>query len=66
MRRRRLDGVHKSAPAPVGGSDLVVHEALRVAGTTRSASGALQATGRNLAQKSGRDRSILDAGRGCS
>ncbi|MEV4183406.1 hypothetical protein AB0J28_18440 [Streptosporangium canum] len=66
MRRRRPDGAHKAAPALVGGSDLIVAEALRVAGTTRSASGTLQAPGRNVAQKSVLNRSILDAGRGCS
>lgn len=64
--RRRLDGTHKAAPALAGRSDLIVHEALRVAGTARSASGTLQAPGRNVAQKSGPNRSILDAGRGCS
>ncbi|MET8334810.1 hypothetical protein [Streptosporangium canum] len=66
MRRRRLDGAHKAAPALVGGYDLIVHEALRVASMTRSAAGTLQAPGRNVAQKSGLNRSILDAGWGCS
>jgi putative transposase len=44
--------------------DLIVHEDLRITNMTRSASGTLDALGRNVAQKAGLNRSILDAGWG--
>ncbi|MFC7386058.1 RNA-guided endonuclease InsQ/TnpB family protein [Sphaerisporangium rhizosphaerae] len=64
VRRRRLDGAHKAALAVVRGYDVIVHEDLRIANMTRSASGTLDAPGRNVAGKSGLNRSILDAGWG--
>ncbi|MEU3169593.1 transposase [Streptosporangium sp. NPDC006930] len=45
VRRQRLDGVHKVALALVGGYDVIVHEDLRIANLTRSASGTLEAPG---------------------
>ncbi|MEV4528435.1 RNA-guided endonuclease TnpB family protein [Streptosporangium sp. NPDC049304] len=64
VRRQRLDGVHKAALALVGDYDVIVHEDLRIANLTRSASGTLEAPGSNVAAKSGLNRSILDAGWG--
>ncbi|MEV4527435.1 transposase [Streptosporangium sp. NPDC049304] len=64
VRRQRLDGAHKAALALVGGYDVIVHEDLRIANLTRSASGTLAAPGVNVAAKSGLNRSILDAGWG--
>ncbi|MFF4773771.1 RNA-guided endonuclease InsQ/TnpB family protein [Microtetraspora fusca] len=64
VRRQRLDGAHKAALALVRDYGLIVHEDLRIANMTRSASGTVQAPGRNVAQKSGLNRSILDAGWG--
>ncbi|MEU3162991.1 transposase [Streptosporangium sp. NPDC006930] len=64
VRRQRLDGVHKAALALVRDYDVIVHEDLRIANLTRSASGTLEAPGSNVAAKSGLNRSILDAGWG--
>jgi putative transposase len=64
VRRQRLDGAHKAALALVRDYDLIVHEDLRIANMTRSASGTIEQSGRNVAQKSGLNRSILDAGWG--
>ncbi|SDI30573.1 putative transposase [Sinosporangium album] len=64
VRRQRLDGAHKAANALVRGYDVIVHEDLKIANMTRSASGTVEAPGRNVAAKSGLNRSILDAGWG--
>lgn len=64
VRRQRLDGAHKAALRLVRDYDVIAHEDLRVANMTRSASGTAEAPGRNVAQKSGLNRSILDAGWG--
>ncbi|GLW98158.1 transposase [Microtetraspora sp. NBRC 16547] len=64
VRRQRLDGAHKAALALVRDYGVIVHEDLRIANMTRSAAGTIQAPGRNVAQKSGLNRSILDAGWG--
>ncbi|MGI5488106.1 RNA-guided endonuclease InsQ/TnpB family protein [Microtetraspora malaysiensis] len=64
VRRQRLDGAHKAALALVSGYGVIVYEDLRIANMTRSASGTIEAPGRNVAQKSGLNRSILDAGWG--
>ncbi|MCG5220056.1 transposase [Streptosporangium sp. KLBMP 9127] len=64
VRRQRLDGAHKAALALVRTYDVIVHEDLKVANMTRSASGTIDAPGVNVAQKSGLNRSILDAGWG--
>ncbi|MGN9781030.1 RNA-guided endonuclease InsQ/TnpB family protein [Nonomuraea sp. ZG12] len=64
IRRQRLDGAHKAALTLVRAYDVIVHEDLRIANMTRSASGTIAQPGRNVAQKSGLNRSILDAGWG--
>ncbi|MGS2646560.1 RNA-guided endonuclease InsQ/TnpB family protein [Streptosporangium sp. G12] len=64
VRRQRLDGAHKATLRLVRDYDVIVHEDLRIANMTRSASGTLEAPGTNVAQKSGLNRSILDAGWG--
>ncbi|GIH61298.1 RNA-guided endonuclease InsQ/TnpB family protein [Microbispora siamensis] len=66
------DGDHLDNPRHLAGSagrlvrgyDVIVHEDLRIANMTRSASGTVEQPGRNVAQKSGLNRSILDAGWG--
>ncbi|GAT67460.1 transposase [Planomonospora sphaerica] len=64
VRRQRLDHAHKAALALVAAYDVIVHEDLRIANMTRSASGTIERPGRNVAAKSGLNRSILDAGWG--
>ncbi|MFC3981022.1 RNA-guided endonuclease InsQ/TnpB family protein [Streptosporangium jomthongense] len=64
VRRQRLDHGHKAVFALVRTYDVIVHEDLRIANMTRSASGTLTQPGRNVAAKSGLNRSILDAGWG--
>ncbi|HEY3687633.1 MAG TPA: transposase [Streptosporangiaceae bacterium] len=64
IRRQRLDHAHKIALALVRTYDLIAHEDLRIANMTRSASGTLDSPGTNVAQKTGLNRSILDAGWG--
>jgi putative transposase len=64
VRRQRLDGAHKASLRLVRDYDVIVHEDLRIANLTRSASGTIEAPGTNVAQKSGLNRSILDAGWG--
>ncbi|WP_433374517.1 RNA-guided endonuclease InsQ/TnpB family protein [Streptosporangium sp. CA-115845] len=64
VRRQRLDGAHKAALALVRDYDVIACEDLRIANMTRSASGTVEVPGRNVAQKSGLNRSILDAGWG--
>ncbi|WP_240506584.1 RNA-guided endonuclease InsQ/TnpB family protein [Thermoactinospora rubra] len=63
-RRQRLDHAHKAALALVRAYDLIVHEDLEITNMTRSAAGTIDAPGRNVAAKSGLNRSILDAGWG--
>ncbi|MFI7535912.1 RNA-guided endonuclease InsQ/TnpB family protein [Streptosporangium sp. NPDC049376] len=64
VRRQRLDHGHKAALALVRAYDVIVHEDLRIANMTRSAAGTVERPGRNIAAKSGLNRSILDAGWG--
>ncbi|MEV1173140.1 transposase [Nonomuraea sp. NPDC049784] len=64
VRRQRLDGGHKAALALVRSYDVIAHEDLRIANMTRSAYGTIEQPGRNVAAKSGLNRSILDAGWG--
>lgn len=64
VRRRRCDHAHKTANALVAAYDVIVHEDLRINGMTRSARGTIGNPGRNVAAKSGLNRSILDAGWG--
>jgi putative transposase len=62
VRDRRRDFHHKTARALVDTHDALALEALRVDGMTASAGGTLEQPGRNVAQKAGLNRSILDAG----
>ncbi|MDW5328128.1 transposase [Plantactinospora sp. KLBMP9567] len=62
VRRQRLDHAHKTARWLVGQYDLIAHEGLRTSNMTRSAAGTVEQPGRNVAAKSGLNRSILDAG----
>ncbi|WP_328600697.1 RNA-guided endonuclease InsQ/TnpB family protein [Actinomadura physcomitrii] len=64
VRRQRLDHAHKAAIALVREHDVIVHEDLRIANMTRSARGTAEVPGSKVAQKTGLDRSILDAGWG--
>ena len=64
VRRQRLDHAYKTALALVRNYDVIVHEDLRIVNMIRSASGTVEQPGRNVAQKSGLNRSILDAGWG--
>jgi putative transposase len=62
VRNRRRDFHHKTARALVDTCDALALEALRVDGMTASASGSVRQPGRNVRQKAGLNRSILDAG----
>jgi len=64
VRNQRRDFHHKTARALVNAYDTIALEDLRVANMTRSAKGTVEAPGRNVAQKAGMNRSILDAGWG--
>ncbi|WP_328474779.1 transposase [Actinoplanes sp. NBC_00393] len=62
IRRQRADFHHKSALTLVRAHDVIAHEKLRIDNMTRSASGTVTEPGTNVAQKSGLNKSILDAG----
>jgi putative transposase len=62
VRNQRRDFHHKSARALVDTCDALALEDLRVAAMTASAAGTVEHPGRNVAAKSGLNRSILDAG----
>ncbi|MEU8399312.1 transposase [Nonomuraea sp. NPDC048892] len=68
VRRQRLDGAHKAALRLVREYDVIVHEALNVAGMTRRATPKPEDDGGYLpnggSAKSGLNRSIHDAGWG--
>jgi putative transposase len=64
VRNRRRDFHHKTARALVNCCDVLALEALHIDSMTASASGTGQAPGRNVTQKAGLNRSILDAGWG--
>ena len=64
VRRQRLDHAHKVARRLVEHHDVICHEALRIGNMSRSARGTVEEPGRNVAQKAGLNRSILDAGWG--
>ncbi|GAA2626166.1 RNA-guided endonuclease TnpB family protein [Dactylosporangium fulvum] len=64
VRRQRIDHAHKTALWLVRHHDVIAHEALKISNMTRSAAGTVEAPGTNVAQKSGLNRSILDAGWG--
>jgi putative transposase len=61
---RRRDFHHQTARRLVDTCDVIAVEDLAIAGMTRSASGTVEQPGRNVAAKSGLNRSILDAGWG--
>lgn len=58
--RRRLDWMHKTTAKLAAQFALVATEQLQVASMTRSAAGALDQHGKNVAQKAGLNREILD------
>ena len=62
VRNRRRDFHHKTGRALVSTYDAIGLEKLRVANMTRSAEGTVEKPGRNVAQKSGLNKSILDVG----
>jgi putative transposase len=62
VRNQRRDFHHKVARALVDTCDTLALEDLRVAAMTATASGTVERPGRNVAAKSGLNRSILDAG----
>ena len=64
IRNCRADFHHKTARALVNEYDVIALEDLRIANMTRSASSTLDEPGRNVAAKSGLNRSVLDAGWG--
>ena len=60
LRRRRLDASHKATTKIVKNHDVIVIENLKVRNMTASASGTIENPGRNVRQKSGLNRAILD------
>jgi len=64
MARRRRDQTHKITAAIAKSHRIVVIEKLRVLAMTASARGTVETPGRNVAQKSGLNREILDRGWG--
>jgi putative transposase len=62
VRDRRRDFHHKTARALVDTCDALALESLRVDAMTASARGTLDQPGRNVRQKAGLNRSILDVG----
>jgi putative transposase len=64
IRNQRRDFHHKTARALVNACDTLTLEDLRVGNMTTSAKGTAENPGRNVAQKAGVNRSILDAGWG--
>ena len=61
-RRRRLDFARQTAVSLCRSHDVVVFERLNVAGMTRSAAGTVGEPGRNVKQKAGLNREILNVG----
>jgi putative transposase len=64
VRNQRRDFHHKTARALVDTYDVLALEDLHVQEMTATASGTFEQPGRNVAQKAGLNRSILDAGWG--
>jgi len=60
--RRRVEFAQQLAHRVADTHDLIVIEALRIGNMTRSAKGTVEAPGRNVAQKAGLNRVILDKG----
>lgn len=61
---QRRDFHHQSARNLINTCDVIAVEDLAITNMTRSASGTVEAPGRNVAAKAGLNRSILDAGWG--
>ena len=61
---QRRDFHHQTARKLIDTCDVIAVEDLAITNMTRSASGSVQAPGRNVAGKAGLNRSILDAGWG--
>jgi putative transposase len=66
LANQRRDFHHQTARKLIDTCDVIVVEDLAITNMTRSASGTVQAPGRNVAAKAGLNRSILDAGWGSS
>jgi putative transposase len=64
LAKQRRDFHHQTARKLIDTCDVIVVEDLAITNMTRSASGTVQAPGRNVAAKAGLNRSILDAGWG--
>ena len=64
VRNQRRDFHHKTARILVTAYDVLALEDLHIGGLTASARGTVAEPGRNVAQKAGLNRSILDAGWG--
>ena len=64
VRNQRTDQAHKVALDLVRTADVIAREDLAIGNMTRSAAGTIQKPGRNVAAKSGLNRSVLDAGWG--
>jgi putative transposase len=64
LRNQRRDFHHNTARGLVDTCDTIAVEELRAVAMTVTASGAVEAPGRNVAAKAGLNRSILDAGWG--
>jgi putative transposase len=62
--RRRKDALHKISDRLTKNHGLIVIEALKVQHMTKSAAGTLAEPGKNVAQKSGLNRAILNVGWG--
>lgn len=62
--RRRKDQLHKISAQIVKSHDVIVLEDLKTKNMTRSAKGNSEVPGRNVSQKAGLNRSILDKGWG--
>lgn len=60
--RRRADFAQQLAHRVADAHDLIAIEDLRIANMTRSAKGTIKQPGRNVAQKTGLNRAILDKG----
>jgi len=64
LANQRRDFHHQSARNLINTCDVIAVEDLAITNMTRSASGTVEAPGRNVAAKAGLNRSILDAGWG--
>lgn len=60
LARRRKDADHKATTIIAKNHGLIVLEDLKIRNMTASAAGTIEAPGRNVAQKSGLNRSLLD------